>query len=326
MLDRHNREVNYLRISVTDRCNLRCRYCMPEVGVPDVGHEKIMTLEQIVKLVDIGVKAGIRNIRLTGGEPLVRKGIVDLVEQIRRNQKIEEIAITTNGLLFTKMAKELKRAGLTRVNFSLDTLDEDKFNYITRLGSLIPVQKAIETAISLNLNPVKVNVVVMKGFNDDEILDFVELAKQLPIHVRFIEFMPIGDLPFYTVDKAMPVKDIRSVIETKYEITKRSLVNGNGPAKCFRIKDGQGSVGFISAMSEHFCSKCNRLRLTADGKLRACLYGKQEINLKMALENDATDEALLHLFSKAILEKPSRHHMDAGWGTDNERKMYQIGG
>lgn len=326
MLDSYNREINYLRVSVTDRCNLRCRYCMPADGIEDIGHDHMLSLEQIAQIVKIAASGGIRKVRLTGGEPLVRKGIIDLVRQIKNNSKIEEISLTTNGILFTEMADELQAAGLSRVNFSLDTLQDDKFSYITRLGKVAPVKAAIEKALSLSLNPVKVNVVVMKGVNDNEILDFVQLAKELPLHIRFIEFMPIGDLPFYTQDKTMSVANMRDLIEDKYEITKRSLVDGNGPAKSFNIINGKGSIGFISAMSDHFCSKCNRLRLTADGKLRACLYSNNEINLKMALDNNASDDMVLKLIQRAVKEKPNRHHMEDGWGNDNKRKMYQIGG
>lgn len=326
MLDCHRREVDYLRISVTDRCNLRCRYCMPASGVDDRGHGNILRFEQIVKLVEIGIRAGIRNIRLTGGEPLARQGIVDLIKKIRKNQQIHEITMTTNGILFADMAEELKQAGLTRVNFSLDTLNGEKFHYITRLGDIAPVFKAIDAALALHLAPVKINVVVMRGFNDTEILDFAEMAKRHPVHVRFIEFMPVGDLPFYTESRLMPIKEVRGLIEASYDMMKRPLQNGSGPAKSFMIRGGQGSIGFISAMSDHFCARCNRLRLTADGKLRPCLHGRQEIDMKAAMEENASDERLLRLFQKAVLEKPGRHHMDEGWGGDNGRKMYQIGG
>lgn len=326
MRDAYNREINYLRVSVTDRCNLRCRYCMPEEGIGDLGHDHMLTLEQIARIVKIATAAGIANIRLTGGEPLVRKGIVDLVRQIRSNPQINEIAMTTNGVLFADMAYALKAAGLTRVNFSMDTMDDEKFHYITRLGRVASACGAIDSALSLGFAPLKVNVVVMKGFNDGELLDFVRLAKELPLHVRFIEFMPIGDLPFYEEDRTMRVAEMRAVIESRYELTKQSLVHGNGPAKSFQIVGGKGSIGFISAMSDHFCARCNRLRLTSDGKLRPCLYSSQEINLKLAMDNEASDEMLLKLVRRAIEEKPGRHHMESGWGADNARKMYQIGG
>lgn len=326
MFDSYAREINYLRVSVTDRCNLRCKYCMPEEGIESLGHTNVLALEEIVHLIRVAARVGIRKVRLTGGEPLVRKNITDLVEQIAKIPQITEVAITTNGVLFADMAEELKAAGLTRVNFSLDSLEPDSFNYITSRGRLSDVTRSIAKALEMGMAPVKINTVVMKGINDHEILDFVKLAKEMPLHVRFIEFMPIGDLPFYQTDRVVSVSEIKEIIEQQYDLYKGSTVQGNGPAKCYQINGGLGSVGFISAMSDHFCSECNRIRMTADGKLRGCLFGKQEINLKMALQNGASDEKIAHLFSKTIREKPNRHYMTEGWGADNKRKMYQIGG
>ncbi|QDR81665.1 GTP 3',8-cyclase MoaA [Sporomusa termitida] len=326
MLDSYAREVDYLRVSVTDRCNLRCKYCMPAEGIESLGHTQILALEEIVRLVRVAARVGIRKVRLTGGEPLVRRNITDLVAQIAAIPQITEIALTTNGVLFADLAAELKAAGLTRVNFSLDSLEPDCFHYITSRGNLIDVTGAIAKALALGLAPVKINTVVMKGINDHEILAFVRLAKEMPLHVRFIEFMPVGDLPFYQTDRMVSVSEIKAIIAQQYDLYSGPAVQGNGPAKCYQINGGLGSIGFISAMSDHFCSECNRLRLTADGKLRGCLFGKQEINLKMALQNGASDEKLAHLFSKAIREKPRCHHMSEGWGADNKRKMYQIGG
>lgn len=326
MFDSYARNIDYLRVSVTNRCNLRCKYCMPEEGVDDLGHTGILTLEEIAHLVRIGAQVGIRKVRLTGGEPLVRKNISRLIAEIADIPQISDIAITTNGMLFADMAEELQAAGLTRVNFSLDSLDADRFRNITRRGNLRDVVRAITKAMELGIKPIKINTVVMKGINDQEILDFVELAKAMPLHVRFIEFMPVGDLPFYQTDRMVPVSEIRERIEQKYELYKGTVVPGNGPAKAYRIRGGMGTVGFISAMSDHFCSECNRIRMTADGKLRGCLFAKEEVNLRLALQNHASDEKLADIFSKAIREKPQRHHMDEGWGADNKRKMYQIGG
>ncbi|CQR70884.1 Cyclic pyranopterin monophosphate synthase [Sporomusa ovata DSM 2662] len=326
MIDSYARNIDYLRVSVTNRCNLRCKYCMPEEGIEDLGHDNILSLEEIAHLVRVAARIGIQKVRLTGGEPLVRRNITKLIADIAQIPKINDIAITTNGMLFADMAEELKAAGLTRVNFSLDSLDEDKFKYITSRGSLSEVVRSISKALELGMVPIKINTVVMKGINDDEILDFVELAKKMPLHVRFIEFMPVGDIPFYKTDRVVTVSEIRERIEQKYELYKGANVQGNGPAKSYQIRGGMGSVGFISAMSDHFCGECNRIRMTADGKLRSCLFGKQEINVKLALQNHASDEIIAELFSKAIREKPNRHHMNEGWGADNKRKMYQIGG
>ena len=326
VFDSYAREIDYLRVSVTDRCNLRCKYCMPEEGVDNLGHPGILSLEEIVHLIRVSVRTGVRKIRLTGGEPLVRKNFTELLRQVGAIPEIQDIGITTNGILFADMAEELKAAGLTRVNFSLDSMKEERFHEITRRGDMNSVIRSIEKALSLDLAPIKINTVVMKGINDDEILSFVELAKRLPLHVRFIEFMPIGDLPFYQTDRMVPTADVQALIEEKYALHRGTVVPGNGPAQCYQIEGGKGSVGFISAMSNHFCAACNRIRMTADGKLRSCLFGKQEVNLKLALQNGASDEKLAALFRKAIREKPNRHHMDEGWGSDNERKMYQIGG
>lgn len=326
MLDGCGREIDYLRVSVTDRCNLRCRYCMPETGVGDLGHANILSLEQIARVVSVAAELGIRKVRLTGGEPLVRKNIGQLIRMISGLDKIKEISMTTNGALFTAMADELKEAGLTRVNFSLDSLQEENFNYITRRGQLQDVIPAITKALQMGMTPVKINMVVMRTINDREILDFARLAYVLPLHVRFIEFMPIGDLPFFQEQRLMSGDEVKAVIDQKYELSARSTRQGSGPAKDYTIRGGVGTIGFISPMSQHFCSECNRIRMTADGKLRGCLFSKNEVSLKMALQNNASDEKLAELFKQAIWEKPSRHHLAKGWGADNQRKMYQIGG
>lgn len=326
LLDTFRRDINYLRISVTDRCNLRCRYCMPEDGIDKKLHSNILDFEDMARLVKIATSIGIRKIRLTGGEPLVRKNLTHLVSYISNIPVIDDIAITTNGMLFTDLADELKAAGLDRVNFSLDTLQADRFKYITRLGELQKVKAAIHKALELDLTPVKINTVVIKGFNDDELLEFADLAYKLPVHIRFIEFMPVGDLLYWHKERVMTVEEIRAQIESKYPLAPAKFIKGNGPAKYFKFEGGLGSIGFISPMSNHFCSECNRIRMTAEGKLRGCLYDKREIDLKQALLNGASDEELKQLFIKAVNLKPDEHHMEKGWGEDNQRKMYQIGG
>ncbi len=327
MIDSLGRNIDYLRISVTDRCNLRCRYCMPDdEGEKDCRHYKMLSVQQIYRLVKVASQAGIRKVRLTGGEPLVRKKIVQLVELIHSLPGIEDISLTTNGILFPPLAEDLKKAGLNRVNISLDTLKPDKYNYITRRGQLEDVQLAIQKALELDMTPVKVNVVIIKGFNDDEIMDFAQLAYDYPVHVRFIEFMPIGDLEFHTKDRVISINEVKRILEEKYQLVYDVNVKGSGPAKYVKIQGGAGTLGFISPMSNHFCNECNRMRMTADGKLRGCLHNKSEIDLRLALYNDCTDEQLLALFKKAILMKPTEHHMEEGWGKDNPRKMFQIGG
>ncbi len=326
MRDSYGREINYLRVSITDRCNLRCRYCMPEEGIKKIDHYDILSLEEIARLIKIASSLGIRKVRLTGGEPLIRKNIVQMVSDIAGLSGIDDLALTTNGILFPDMAEELKQAGLNRVNFSMDTMVGEKFKYITRGGNLEKVSGAVFQALELGMEPVKINTVVIKGFNDSEILDFAALAYKYPLHIRFIEFMPIGDLLFWNQEKLMSVDEIKKKIEQEYELYEGSKIEGNGPAKYYHMQGGMGTIGFISPMSNHFCGSCNRIRMTADGSLRGCLYENAEVNLKSALLSGASDQDLKNLFIKTIINKAPRHQMNSGWGSENERKMYQIGG
>ncbi|MGI6514736.1 MAG: GTP 3',8-cyclase MoaA [Syntrophomonadaceae bacterium] len=326
MLDQLGREINYLRISVTDRCNLRCRYCMPPEGISLKEHRDILSFEEIEKVVRIGAELGITKIRLTGGEPLIRRNLADLVYAISRIDGIDDVAITTNGILFPGLAAELKEAGLKRVNISLDTLQKDRYHYITRGGDITAAFNALETALAEGLEPVKVNTVLINGFNDDEILDFCRLAFERPLHIRFIEFMPVGEIKYWHCKSIIKNSDVFDIISKHYVLKPGKISRGSGPAKYFVLDGGRGSVGFISPMSNHFCSECNRLRLTADGKLRACLYGGKERDLKEALRNNLPDEEIRRIFVETVLSKPERHTMgDKPWGT-RDRKMYQIGG
>ncbi|MCX5780761.1 MAG: GTP 3',8-cyclase MoaA [Firmicutes bacterium] len=326
MLDTKGRNINYLRISITDRCNLRCLYCMPLEGVEKLGHFSILNLEDIARLVRVAATVGIRKIRLTGGEPLVRKNVAQLIHYIHEIKEIDDISLTTNGTLFAGMAEELQAAGLDRVNFSLDTLVADKFKYITREGKLPEVRQAIDKALALGMEPVKINTVLIRGFNDNEVMDFADLAYNNPLHIRFIEFMPIGDLQFWNRENIVTSSETRNLINKKYKLVDGKKVRGSGPAKYYKLEGGQGSVGFISPMSNHFCAECNRIRMTAEGKLRGCLYDKTESDLKQALENGASDEELRQIFLMTINAKPDKHNMNSGWGDENLRKMYQIGG
>lgn len=326
MLDNYNRDINYLRVSVTDRCNLRCRYCMPEEGVGNLGHYIILSLEDLARLIKIATTIGIRKIRLTGGEPLVRKNIGQLVHYISNISEIDDIALTTNGILYPPMARQLKDAGLNRINFSLDTLLDEKYRFITRRGELKDALKAIFTALEMDMHPVKINTVIIRGFNDGEIMDFARMAYEYPLHIRFIEFMPIGDLHFWKEQRMISVDEVKKQIESEYKLEAARTIKGNGPAQYYNLAGGKGSIGFITPMSNHFCGLCNRIRMTADGKLRGCLYDKREVDLKAAIQAGASDEELRQLFIQAIDMKPARHHMDNGWGNENKRKMYQIGG
>ncbi len=325
--DSFDRQIDYLRISITDRCNLRCLYCMPGDGFTRLlEHGQILSLEEIARVTGISSELGIRKVRLTGGEPLIRRNIATLISYIHEIPKIEEIALTTNGILLAGKVGELKAAGLDRVNISMDSLNPEKYAKITRGGDIKKVYQAIEEVLAEGLHPVKINVVAIKGFNDDEIGDFARLAYKLPLHVRFIEFMPVGDLLFWESGKFISIQDIRREVQKYYALNPDKTVAGNGPAENFVIPGGNGSIGFISPISKHFCHSCNRLRLTADGRLRACLHDRGEVALREAIRAGASDEEIAELFRECIALKPREHHMEDGWGSENQRKMFQIGG
>lgn len=326
MQDTFKRDINYLRISVTDRCNLRCVYCMPPEGVKHVPHSEILTIEEIEALVRAAAGVGIRKVRLTGGEPLVRKGLTTLVESLAAVDNIDDIAITTNGVLLEQLGPQLKEAGLKRVNISLDTLNPKRFREITRLGRLEDVKRGIETALRLDLHPVKINTVVVRGINDDEILDLARLALDYPLHIRYIELMPIGESDSWAENRFVGAGEISARIEGG--LGKLQPVNkpvGNGPAKYYRLPGASGTVGFITAISNHFCSTCNRLRLTATGSLRPCLYSDRELDVKSPLRSGASSLELSKLFAQAARMKPDRHNMAGGW-KDKMKLMSQIGG
>jgi cyclic pyranopterin phosphate synthase len=322
--DSFQRPINYLRISVTDRCNLRCVYCMPEEGVDLMSHDDILTYEEIFTLVKAAAEMGIDRVRLTGGEPLVRAGVSDLVRLIAGIDSINDIAMTTNGILLSQYADELKDAGLHRVNISLDTLKPERFRRITRCGELEDALKGIEAARKAGLDPVKINMVVMAGINDDEIPDFARKTVEEGWHVRFIEHMPVTDeepLAF----RLVPVSQIRRSIESLGKLEPSQVKAGNGPAKYFRLPDATGTIGFITPITEHFCYQCNRLRLTADGKLRPCLLSEEEIDIKGPLRSGSSVAELKSLIEKTIASKPEGHHLAEG-KKQKGRPFSQVGG
>jgi cyclic pyranopterin phosphate synthase len=321
-LDSFGRSINYLRISVTDRCNLRCIYCMPPEGVPQISHSEILSYEEIRTVVRAAAELGICKIRLTGGEPLVRADFPKLVKMLSQIKGMEELSLTTNGTLLKKYALELKQAGLLRVNVSLDTLKPDKFRYITRLGELKTVLEGIEAAKEAGFEPVKINTVVMRGINDDEILDFARMTYEDGWHIRFIELMP-----FKGAAEFVPSIELRQHITLLGKLEPCASITGNGPAAYYRLAGAKGTIGFISPLTEpSFCSRCNRMRLTPDGKLRPCLLAEDEIDLKMPLRNNASMEKLKRLILKAVASKPERHHLKGGNLRLVNRKMSQIGG
>ena len=321
-LDPFGRSINYLRISVTDRCNLRCIYCMPPEGVPQMSHSEILSYEEIRAVVQAAAELGISRVRLTGGEPLVRAELPELVKMLSRIEGIQELSLTTNGILLKNYALELKQAGLSRVNVSLDTLKANRFQHITRLGKLKDVLEGIEAAKEAGFQPVKINTVVMRSINDDEILDFATMTYADGWHMRFIELMP-----FKGVAEFVPSNELRQHTSLLGKVELCESITGNGPAMYYRLAGAKGTIGFISPLTElSFCSQCNRMRLTPDGRLRPCLLGEDEIDLKMPLRNNASMEELKRLILKAIASKPERHHLEGGNIRPVNRKMSQIGG
>ena len=322
--DSFQRPINYLRISVTDRCNLRCVYCMPEEGVTLMSHHDILSYEEIYTVAKVAAGLGINKIRLTGGEPLVRLGLADLVGMLAGIDAIDDISLTTNGILLAQHAAGLKKAGLRRVNISLDTLKPERFGQITRCGKLEDTLQGIAAARAAGLDPVKINMVVMAGVNDDELTDFARKTINDGWHVRFIEHMPVnGDEPAFT--RLFSVSEMRKRIETLGKLEPWKVDVGNGPAKYFRLPGARGTVGFITPVTEHFCYQCNRLRLTADGKLRPCLLSEEEIDLREPLRSGASPDELKRLIEKAIASKPESHHLAEG-NKHRGRPFSQVGG
>lgn len=319
----HQRKVNYLRVSVTDRCNLRCSYCMPPEGVENIPHSEILTYEEIVKLVAAGVDWGIERVRLTGGEPLVRKGLPSLVNELNNLSGLKEISLTTNGTLLPRLARPLAAAGLDRVNISLDTLSGARFEQETGFDRLQQVKEGISAALSC-LTPVKLNMVVRKGFNDDEILDFAALTVEKPLHVRFIEFMTTKAESIDQHGQFMSNGKVKAVIAEKYRLESVAGVTGEGPARYFRVPGARGTVGFISPVSDIFCSSCNRLRLTSTGELRPCLYSSEAVELKKLVRGGAEKKYLRAGFEKASQLKPADRRQTGSSGL--ARNMSEIGG
>ena len=312
MRDRYARNITYLRLSVTDLCSLRCRYCMPAGGVPKRDREDVCSLEELVEITQAAVDCGVRKVRLTGGEPLVRRGILDICRGISAISEVEELCLTTNGAALSQLAKPLREAGVDRLNVSLDTLRPDRYAYMTRAGRLEEAFRGLEAAAEAGFTGTKLNVVLMKGFNEDEIPDFVSLARRYPIEVRFIELMPIGEggtaqfLPAQAVLDACP--DLRPA-------------EGSGVARRYRPPDGPGLVGLIEPMSHRFCKSCDRIRVTADGKLKPCLHSNQEIPLR-----GLHGEVLRRAIREGAAAKPERHHMNETGRSEAGRNMHQIGG
>lgn len=325
MLDKLNRKIDYLRISVIDRCNLRCVYCMPEEGIESIPHDEILTYDEILRICEIVSESGIRKIKITGGEPLVRKDIVNLIRDIKNIDKIEQVTLTTNGILLHEMLDDLYDAGIDAINISLDTLNKDNFKKITRRDGLEKVLMSIDKAYDLGIR-VKINCLAIRDFNLRELVEIASFAKDREIDVRFIELMPIGFGKKYTqIDN----DEILSILESRFgtfEIVTEK--RGNGPAKYYRNQNMKGCIGFISAISHEFCESCNRIRLTSSGFLKLCLHYNKGIDLKEPIRNGISDEDLKKLIHDTIWNKPISHKFGhASEEQDIELKnMVQIGG
>ena len=317
MIDRLGRDITYLRISLTDKCNLRCRYCMPEEGVCIRQHREMMSEDEIVTAVEAAASLGIRKIRLTGGEPLVKKNILSICRRVAAVEGINEVCLTTNGILLPELAADLKEAGVKRVNVSLDTLDDKKYAYITRIGKLDQFRAGLQAALEAGFDKVKINAVLIGGFNDDEIERLANLTMEYPVDMRFIELMPIQDHDEFGEEAYVPYSRVLERLPEALPVAKDS-----GVAKLYRLPGAKGNIGLISPISAHFCGDCNRIRLTADGKLKPCLHSGDEYSIK-GLDRDG----MKAVFEQAIWNKPAWHgDLDAVNRSKAGRNMNEIGG
>jgi len=317
MTDRLGRNITYLRISVTELCNLRCRYCMPADGVCKMKHEDMMTEDEIITAVEAAASLGITKIRLTGGEPLVKKNIVSICRRTAAVEGIKEVCLTTNGILLPKLAKQLKEAGVKRINLSLDTLDPEKYAYITRIGKLSDFRAGLEAALDAGFDKIKINAVLIGGFNDNEIVDLAELTRQYPVDMRFIEMMPMYDSGDFDAKSFIPNTKV-----LEYLPEAKPAAHDGGVATLYRLPGAQGNIGLISPVNAHFCGDCNRLRLTSDGKLKPCLHSGDEYSIRgLGLEE------VKQVMAEAIWNKPAWHgDLDATHRSNAGRNMNEIGG
>ena len=317
MIDRMGRNITYMRISVTDKCNLRCRYCMPEDGICKKEHKDMLTEDEIITAVEAAASLGITKLRITGGEPLVKKNIVSICRRAADVEGIREVCLTTNGVLLPELAKPLKEAGVKRLNLSLDTLDENKYAYITRIGTLHDFQAGLDAAFEAGFEKIKINAVLIGGFNDDEIVPLAELTKQYPVDMRFIEMMPMYDSGDFDATAFIPCTRVLDALPDAVPVSQ-----DGGVAKLYRLPGAKGNIGLIRPVSAHFCGECNRIRLTADGKIKPCLHSADEYSLK-----GLTFAQMKQVLAEAIWNKPAWHgDLDALHRSQAGRNMNQIGG
>ncbi|HWV24556.1 MAG TPA: GTP 3',8-cyclase MoaA [Thermomicrobiales bacterium] len=323
--DAYGRTMNYLRISLTDRCNFRCLYCMPEVGMKFQPRDELLTDEELIRLVGLFAETGVTKLRLTGGEPTIRPHLVDLVREMKSFPNIRELSMTTNALLLSRNAAALKEAGLDRINVSLDTLDPVRFKFMTRGGRLDMVWAGVEEADRVGLTPIKLNSVVLKGHNDHDVLKMAELTLERDWQVRFLEIMPMEGVGMVYDEHLVTSKETQDALEKHFGPLEELEGNPSDPAKLWRIPGAKGTIGFISPMSEPFCDTCNRVRLTADGQLRLCLLHGDEVNLRDRMRDGESDEALMETIRKGVWHKPWGHDIFER-DIDTVRGMSQIGG
>jgi cyclic pyranopterin phosphate synthase len=325
LIDSCNRRLNYLRISVTDRCNLRCAYCLPCEDIPRLAHEEVLRYEEILRIVRVGVRLGISKVRVTGGEPLVRKGIYGFLAELSRLPGIRDLSLTTNGVLLPDHLEDLWSAGVSRINISLDTLTPARYRQITGVDAFQRVWDGIRAAEKRGFSPIKLNVVALRGVNDDELVDLARLSLESPLHVRFIEFMPIGQSRIEGKSPLL-VPEIQERISVLGKLLAVERTEMDGPAHRYRFEGARGEIGFIPAISHQFCRRCNRLRLTASGQLRPCLLSDRQEDLKGPLRAGCSDAELAEIFFNATRHKPSDHNLAVGEPAHVCCQMRSIGG
>jgi cyclic pyranopterin phosphate synthase len=326
LIDGHGRLIGDLRVSVTDRCNFRCQYCMPAEGLPWLDREEVLRFEEITRLVGLMARMGVRDLRLTGGEPLVRRQFPALVSMLKGLDELEEISVTTNGYMLERDAEALVHAGVDRFNVSVDSLQRDRFFELTRRDALPQVLRGLEALARFpEAHPIKINAVAIRGFTEEEVLPFAEFARRTPYEVRFIEFMPLDADRAWSTDQVLTGKEIRAAINAVYplEPTPREP---SATARVYRFADGRGRIGFINPVSEPFCADCNRIRLTADGRLRTCLFSLNETDLRGPLRDGADDRELERIIREAVWRKELKHHVGEPGFIQPARTMSAIGG
>ena len=326
LIDNYGRKLTYLRISITDLCNLRCCYCMPESGIYKINHQEILSYEEIIRLVRAMAAEGVTKVRLTGGEPLIRRNIVDFVRELAAVPGIDDLRLTTNGVLLGELAEPLYKAGIGRVNISIDSLDRENYRLITGRDELPRVLEGISAALATGFQRVKLNVVAIRGVNDQEIPALADLIFKYDLDVRFIEFMPLGETCFWSDERFISTSEIKDLVRPLGELTAAPRDRAEGPAQVFSLAGAKGRLGFISPLTEHFCATCNRLRLTADGKIRLCLLSDLEVDLKNALRSQVSQEQLQEIIRAAATQKPLAHCLKKDIHSANGRSMNLIGG